>query len=60
MVQWLGLRLPRQGVQVPSLVKELGSHMTQPKKPQNTAQKQYCSKFIKDFKKKWSTLKNKS
>ena len=32
VVQWLGLRLPRQGMQVLSLVKELGSHMPQPKK----------------------------
>ena len=51
VVQWLGLRLLRQGVQVPSLVKEMGSHMPQPRKTQNIAQKQYCSKFIKDFKK---------
>ena len=32
-----------QGVWVPSLVRELGSHI-------NLRQKQYCNKFKKDFK----------
>ena len=44
-VQWSGLRLPMQGVQVRSLVGELRSHM-----PQNMERKQCCDKFNKDFK----------
>ena len=58
--------LPMQGIRVPSLVRELGSHMTcgqnktkknikhrsKKKKHQNIKQEQHCSKFIKDLKKK--------
>ena len=38
------------GVQVPSLVGELRSHMSPGQKNQNIKQKQYCNKFNKDFK----------
>ena len=56
MVQWLtsssnasdvGL-IPGRGTKI--------LHASQPK--QNRKQKQYCSKFNKDLKKKWSTSKN--
>ena len=50
MVQQLRLCLPKQGVQVPSLVGELRSHMTWGQKKQNIKQKQYCNKYNKDFK----------
>ena len=45
-VQWLRLRLPMQGVQVQSLVRELRSH----EKIKHRKQKQYYNKFNKDFK----------
>ena len=45
-VQWLRLRLPMQGVQVQSLVRELRSH----EKIKHIKQKQYYNKFNKDFK----------
>ena len=41
--------LPMQGIRVLSLVRELGSHVTCGK---NIKQKQHCSKFNKDLKKK--------
>ena len=50
VVQWLRLRLPLQGVQVQSLVRELRSHM--PCENENINQNQYCNKFNKDFKEK--------
>ena len=50
-VQWLRLRLSMQGVQIRSLVGELRSHMPPGQKNKNIKQKQYCSKFNKDFKK---------
>ena len=57
-VQWLGLCLPVQRVWVRSPVGELKiPHALRPKS-QNIKQKQYRSKFYKDFK-KWSTLKKK-
>ena len=40
-----------QGVQIRSLVGELRSHMPRGQKNKNIKQKQYCSKFNKDFKK---------
>ena len=43
--------IPGQGAKIP--------HATWPKH-QNIKQKQYCNKFNKDFKKKWSTSKKKS
>ena len=48
-----------QGVQVWTLVRELGSHMpngqkkTKTKTKQNIKQKQYCNKFNEDLKKFW-------
>ena len=55
-VQWLGLHLPTQGVQVQTLVSKLRSHMSHGQKKktktQNIKQKQYCNKFNKDLKKK--------
>ena len=50
MVQWLRLSLPMQGVQVQSLVGELGIPHDLWPKSQNTEQKQCCNKFNKDFK----------
>ena len=48
-VQRLRLQLPMQGVQVQHLALEAGiPHASQPKN-QNIKQKQYCSKFNKDF-----------
>ena len=41
--------LPKQGMQVCSLVGELRSHVPQPKN-QNIKQKQHCNKFIKALK----------
>ena len=50
-VQWLRLRLPMQGVQVQSLVRELRSHIPRGKKnPKNIKQKQYCNKLNKHLK----------
>ena len=49
-VQWLGLCLPMQGVQVWSLVGELRSHISRGQKSQNKKQKQYCNKFNKHYK----------
>ena len=46
-----------QGVWVWSLVGELKSHRPQGQRTK-TKQKQYCNKFNKDLKKKWSTSKN--
>ena len=57
-VQWLRLHLPMQGVQGPSLIRELGSHMPC-KKNQNIKQKQYCKKFNKEVKKKKKKKKKK-
>ena len=48
-VQWLGLCLLIQGVRVRSLVRELGFRMPRGQKTKNMKQKQYCSKFNKDF-----------
>ena len=42
---------PMQGVQVQSLVRELGPHMPHGQKNKNIVQKQCCNKFNKDFKK---------
>lgn len=42
----------RVGVQVRSLVRELRSHIPVARKPKHKKQKQYCSKFNKDLKKK--------
>ena len=50
-VQWLQLRLPKQGVWARSLIRELRSHMLHSQKKQSIKQKRYCSKFSKDFKK---------
>ena len=50
-VQWLQLRLPKQGVWARSLIRELRSHMPHSQKKQSIKQKRYCSKFSKDFKK---------
>ena len=52
-VQWLRLRLPKQGVQVRLVVFELRSHM--PWGQKNKTKKQYCNKFSI----KWSTSKKK-
>jgi len=51
-VQWLGVHLPMQGVQVQSLIRDLRFHMPWRPKIQNIKQKQYCNKFNKDLKKK--------
>ena len=51
MVQWLGLCLSIQGVQVLVLIGELRSHVSCAKKPEHKQQKQYCNKFNKDLKK---------
>ena len=48
--QWLRPRLPMQGLWVPSLLRELRSHVPPGQKHQNIKQKQYCNKFYKDFK----------
>ena len=48
-VQWLGLDLPMQGMQVRSLVGELRSHVPRGQKAKTLKQKQYCNKFNKDF-----------
>ena len=48
VAQWLRLCLPKQEVQVPSLVGELRSHMPYglpPKKSNHKQRKQYCNKF---------------
>ena len=54
VIQWLGLRLPAQGVRVRSLLEELSSlfwpHVSWPKN-QNINQKQYCNILNKEFKK---------
>ena len=50
VLQWLRPHLPRQRVQVQSLVKELRLHMPVAKKQKTIKQKQYCNKFYKDFK----------
>ena len=44
------VRLPGQGVQVRSLVRELGSGMPWQPGNRNIKQKKYCNKFKKDFK----------
>ena len=44
-VQWLQLRLPKQGVWARSLIRELRSHMLHSQKKQSIKQKRYCSKF---------------
>ena len=50
VVQWLGLCLPLQTVQIQSLVRKLRSHMPRGQK-NNIKQKQCCNnKFNKDFK----------
>ena len=41
---------PRQGVQVPSLLRKLRYHMAPGQKNQKIKQKQYCNKINKDFK----------
>ena len=51
MVQCLGFLLPTQGLQLGSVVGELGSHVSLGQKIQNIKQKQYCNKFNKDLKK---------
>ena len=48
-VQWLRLHLPKQGVWVRSLVKELRSHRHCGQKTKTVKQKQYCNKFNKDL-----------
>ena len=54
MVQGLGLPFPMQRVWIQSLIGELSSHMipSQEKKTNKLKlkQKQYCSRFSKDFK----------
>ena len=45
VVHWLRLRLPMHAVQVPSLVRKLGSHCLAAKEPKHKKQKQYCNKF---------------
>ena len=48
VVQWLRLHLPKQEVQVRSLVGELRSHVPYGpphKKSKHKQQKQYCNKF---------------
>ena len=49
VVQWLGLCLPMQGVQILSLVEKLRSHLPYAQEPKQK-QKQYCNKFNKNFK----------
>ena len=44
------VHLPVQGVQVQSLVRELGSGMPWQPRNQSIKQKKYCNKFNKDFK----------
>ena len=46
VVQWVGLHLPMQRVRVQSLVRELGSHMPDHEKNQDTEQKQKTSKNL--------------
>jgi len=59
VVQWLQLRFPVQREQVKSLLRKLRSHMPLSlKTKQNIKQKQYCNKFNKGFKKKWSKSKD--
>ena len=55
----MGLYLPVQGVQVGSLVGELGSHMPCSQKA-TTELKQCCKKLKKDFKKVVHIKKKKS
>ena len=45
--QWLRLHLPKQGMQVQSLVRDKIPHASQSKK--NIKQKRYCNKFNKYF-----------
>ena len=52
MVQELKLHLPMQGMQVQSLVGELGSHMPLGPKTKTSKQKQYCNIFNKRLKNK--------
>ena len=49
MVQWLRPYHPMQGVWVLSPFGAKIPHISQPEN-QNIKQKQYCNKFIKDFK----------
>ena len=49
MVQWLRPYLPKQDVWVLSPVGAKIPHVSWPEN-QNIKQKQYCNKFIKDFK----------
>ena len=49
MVQWLRPYLPMQGVWVLSPLRAKIPHVSWPEN-QNIKQKQYCNKFIKDFK----------
>ena len=45
VVQWLGLHLPKQGMQVQTLLRELRSHKPHGQKKQNIKQKHYCKDF---------------
>ena len=49
MVQWLRPYLPMQGVWVLSPFGAKIPHISRPEN-QNIKQRQYCNKFIKDFK----------
>ena len=52
MVQWLRLRLPKQGVQVRSLVGELRSHMPRGQKTKTKNRRNIVTNSIKTKKKK--------
>ena len=49
VVQWLRLRLPKQGMCIGSLVRELRFHVPHDQKNRTQQQKQYWNKFSKDF-----------
>ena len=49
-VQWLRFCLPKEGLWVWSLVRQLRSHMPRKPKNQNIKQEYYCNKFIKNLK----------